>query len=211
MVSGEACNRSMWRLLCWRWRCAWDLFGNQDTCLQPVNRCCLYFAIEVDQDIVPKVIVFARACSPETHLSPPSPLFVLCPLCRSRLVDYTVNCRVTPHTTSTCPNQDNHQACLASYARLIGQWSENSEKSDETSEVERNAHLPPSVTTFFSNIRDMLWRSANCSQCGRILPYLQFYLEQRKERNLLCSPPIWTHRTQVQYYIIAMMLVLMED
>ncbi|XP_010765822.1 GDNF family receptor alpha-2-like [Notothenia coriiceps] len=31
-----------------------------------------------------------------------------------------VNCEVTPQTVSTCPNQDNHQACLASYARLIG-------------------------------------------------------------------------------------------
>lgn len=41
-------------------------------------------------------------------------------LCRSRLADYMVNCWVTPHTVSTCPNQDNHQACLASYARLIG-------------------------------------------------------------------------------------------
>uniref|UniRef100_A0A3Q3WE04 GDNF/GAS1 domain-containing protein n=1 Tax=Mola mola TaxID=94237 RepID=A0A3Q3WE04_MOLML len=42
------------------------------------------------------------------------------PLCRSRLADYKVNCWVTPQTVSTCPNQDNHQACLASYARLIG-------------------------------------------------------------------------------------------
>uniref|UniRef100_A0A671Y0G3 GDNF family receptor alpha 2 n=1 Tax=Sparus aurata TaxID=8175 RepID=A0A671Y0G3_SPAAU len=41
-------------------------------------------------------------------------------LCRSRLADYLVNCWVTPHAVSTCPNQDNHQACLASYARLIG-------------------------------------------------------------------------------------------
>ncbi|TNM89796.1 hypothetical protein fugu_004030, partial [Takifugu bimaculatus] len=40
---------------------------------------------------------------------------------RSRLADYTENCRVSAHTTSTCPNQDNHQACLSSYARLIGQ------------------------------------------------------------------------------------------
>ncbi|KAA8592387.1 hypothetical protein FQN60_017842, partial [Etheostoma spectabile] len=38
----------------------------------------------------------------------------------SRLADYKVNCWVTPPTVSTCPNQDNHQACLASYARLIG-------------------------------------------------------------------------------------------
>ncbi|XP_054467135.1 GDNF family receptor alpha-2-like [Anoplopoma fimbria] len=42
------------------------------------------------------------------------------PLCRSRLADYMVNCWVTPQAVSTCPNQDNHQACLASYARLIG-------------------------------------------------------------------------------------------
>uniref|UniRef100_A0A3Q3IZR5 GDNF/GAS1 domain-containing protein n=1 Tax=Monopterus albus TaxID=43700 RepID=A0A3Q3IZR5_MONAL len=41
-------------------------------------------------------------------------------LCRSRLADYMVNCVMTQHTVSTCPNQDNHQACLASYARLIG-------------------------------------------------------------------------------------------
>uniref|UniRef100_A0A672JKC1 GDNF family receptor alpha 2 n=1 Tax=Salarias fasciatus TaxID=181472 RepID=A0A672JKC1_SALFA len=42
------------------------------------------------------------------------------PLCRSRLADYIVNCWTPPDTVSTCPNQDNHQACLASYARLIG-------------------------------------------------------------------------------------------
>lgn len=41
-------------------------------------------------------------------------------LCRSRLVDFYVNCVVIPHTVNTCPNQGNHQACLASYARLIG-------------------------------------------------------------------------------------------
>ncbi|KAG7490973.1 GDNF family receptor alpha-2-like [Solea senegalensis] len=41
-------------------------------------------------------------------------------LCRSRLADYLVNCWMTPHTLSTCPNQDNHQACLASYTSLIG-------------------------------------------------------------------------------------------
>ncbi|XP_041856493.1 GDNF family receptor alpha-2-like isoform X2 [Melanotaenia boesemani] len=41
-------------------------------------------------------------------------------LCRSRLADYIDNCWMPPHTMSTCPNQDNHQACLASYARLIG-------------------------------------------------------------------------------------------
>ncbi|CAB1449133.1 unnamed protein product [Pleuronectes platessa] len=39
---------------------------------------------------------------------------------RSRLADYLVNCWTTAHTGTTCPNQDNHQACLASYARLIG-------------------------------------------------------------------------------------------
>uniref|UniRef100_A0A8C5DBG9 GDNF family receptor alpha 2a n=1 Tax=Gouania willdenowi TaxID=441366 RepID=A0A8C5DBG9_GOUWI len=42
------------------------------------------------------------------------------PLCRSRLADYIVNCWVPSPSMSTCPNQDNHQACLASYARLIG-------------------------------------------------------------------------------------------
>ncbi|KAM9392771.1 GDNF family receptor alpha-2-like isoform 1-T2 [Pholidichthys leucotaenia] len=41
-------------------------------------------------------------------------------LCRARLADFVLNCWTTPHTPSTCPNQDNHQACLSSYARLIG-------------------------------------------------------------------------------------------
>ncbi|CAG5921491.1 unnamed protein product, partial [Menidia menidia] len=36
------------------------------------------------------------------------------------MADYKANCWMTPHTMSICPNQDNHQACLASYARLIG-------------------------------------------------------------------------------------------
>ncbi|KAM4578795.1 GDNF family receptor alpha-2-like [Fundulus diaphanus] len=42
------------------------------------------------------------------------------PLCRSRLADYITNCWMTPNSVGTCPNQDNHQACLNSYARLIG-------------------------------------------------------------------------------------------
>ncbi|XP_015196744.2 GDNF family receptor alpha-2 [Lepisosteus oculatus] len=41
------------------------------------------------------------------------------PLCRSRLADFHANCRVTPHSITSCPN-DNCQACLASYAGLIG-------------------------------------------------------------------------------------------
>lgn len=41
-------------------------------------------------------------------------------LCRSRLADFMANCRGNPPTVNTCPNQDNHQACLASYTRLIG-------------------------------------------------------------------------------------------
>ncbi|XP_077377424.1 GDNF family receptor alpha-2-like [Festucalex cinctus] len=41
-------------------------------------------------------------------------------LCRSRLADFMANCRNIPPTVSTCPNQDNHQACLTSYTRLIG-------------------------------------------------------------------------------------------
>ncbi|MEQ2240785.1 hypothetical protein ILYODFUR_018680 [Ilyodon furcidens] len=41
-------------------------------------------------------------------------------LCRSRLADYITNCWMTQNTVGTCPNQDNHQACLSSYARLIG-------------------------------------------------------------------------------------------
>lgn len=42
------------------------------------------------------------------------------PLCRSRLADFHVNCLVTQHTVSSCPNEDNYQACLASYVGLIG-------------------------------------------------------------------------------------------
>lgn len=41
-------------------------------------------------------------------------------LCRSRLADFYVNCVEIAHTVSNCPNQGNHQACLATYARLIG-------------------------------------------------------------------------------------------
>uniref|UniRef100_A0A3B3U8M2 GDNF family receptor alpha 2 n=1 Tax=Poecilia latipinna TaxID=48699 RepID=A0A3B3U8M2_9TELE len=41
-------------------------------------------------------------------------------LCRSRLADYIANCWMAPNTVGTCPNQDNHQACLNSLARLIG-------------------------------------------------------------------------------------------
>ncbi|XP_067087335.1 GDNF family receptor alpha-2-like [Osmerus mordax] len=31
-----------------------------------------------------------------------------------------MNCLVTQHTVSSCPNEDNYQACLASYTGLIG-------------------------------------------------------------------------------------------
>ncbi|XP_028853048.1 GDNF family receptor alpha-2-like isoform X2 [Denticeps clupeoides] len=40
-------------------------------------------------------------------------------LCRSRLADFHTNCRVSPEYISSCPNE-NYQACLASYAGLIG-------------------------------------------------------------------------------------------
>lgn len=39
--------------------------------------------------------------------------------CRSRLADFHANCQMTPHSTSRCLNDD-YQACLASYIRLIG-------------------------------------------------------------------------------------------
>ncbi|XP_010875190.1 GDNF family receptor alpha-2 isoform X2 [Esox lucius] len=42
------------------------------------------------------------------------------PLCRSRLADFHMNCMVTQHTASSCPNEENYRACLASYAGLIG-------------------------------------------------------------------------------------------
>ncbi|KAI1900821.1 hypothetical protein AGOR_G00053810 [Albula goreensis] len=41
------------------------------------------------------------------------------PYCRSRLADFHTNCQMTPHSITSCPN-DNYQACLASYAGLIG-------------------------------------------------------------------------------------------
>ncbi|KAA0713838.1 GDNF family receptor alpha-2 [Triplophysa tibetana] len=39
--------------------------------------------------------------------------------CRSRLADFHTNCQMTPHSVSSCLNDD-YQACLASYTRLIG-------------------------------------------------------------------------------------------
>ncbi|CAL8279852.1 unnamed protein product [Gadus morhua 'NCC'] len=40
-------------------------------------------------------------------------------LCRSRLADYHMNCQVTPHTVTGCP-QDNYHGCLMAYVGLIG-------------------------------------------------------------------------------------------
>ncbi|KAK9970426.1 hypothetical protein ABG768_026371, partial [Culter alburnus] len=37
----------------------------------------------------------------------------------SRLADFHTNCQMTPHSISSCLNDD-YQACLASYTRLIG-------------------------------------------------------------------------------------------
>ncbi|XP_016424758.1 GDNF family receptor alpha-2-like [Sinocyclocheilus rhinocerous] len=39
--------------------------------------------------------------------------------CRSRLADFHTNCQMTPHSISSCLNDD-YQACLTSYTRLIG-------------------------------------------------------------------------------------------
>ncbi|XP_051508997.1 GDNF family receptor alpha-2-like isoform X2 [Myxocyprinus asiaticus] len=39
--------------------------------------------------------------------------------CRSRLADFHTNCQMTPHSISSCLNDD-YQACLASYTRLMG-------------------------------------------------------------------------------------------
>ncbi|KTG45146.1 hypothetical protein cypCar_00017395 [Cyprinus carpio] len=38
---------------------------------------------------------------------------------RSRLADFHTNCQMTPHSISSCLNDD-YQACLTSYTRLIG-------------------------------------------------------------------------------------------
>ncbi|XP_066507072.1 GDNF family receptor alpha-2 isoform X2 [Hoplias malabaricus] len=41
------------------------------------------------------------------------------PLCRSRLADFHMNCQTSPHTLTSCPN-DNYHGCLVSYVGLIG-------------------------------------------------------------------------------------------
>ncbi|XP_051972049.1 GDNF family receptor alpha-2-like [Xyrauchen texanus] len=41
------------------------------------------------------------------------------PLCRSRLADFHMNCLMTPHSVTSCPN-DNYQGCLVSYVGLVG-------------------------------------------------------------------------------------------
>uniref|UniRef100_A0A8C2JXI9 GDNF family receptor alpha 2b n=1 Tax=Cyprinus carpio TaxID=7962 RepID=A0A8C2JXI9_CYPCA len=41
------------------------------------------------------------------------------PLCRSRLADFHMNCQTTPHSITSCPN-DNYHGCLVSYVGLIG-------------------------------------------------------------------------------------------
>ena len=49
-------------------------------------------------------------------------LCVLLRCFRSRLADYHMNCQVTPHTVTGCP-QDNYHGCLMAYVGLIGEWS----------------------------------------------------------------------------------------
>ncbi|KAI7793334.1 GDNF family receptor alpha-2 [Triplophysa rosa] len=41
------------------------------------------------------------------------------PLCRSRLADFHMNCQMTTHSITSCPN-DNYHGCLVSYVGLIG-------------------------------------------------------------------------------------------
>ncbi|XP_028828888.1 GDNF family receptor alpha-2 [Denticeps clupeoides] len=41
------------------------------------------------------------------------------PLCRSRLADFHMNCQMTSHSVTSCPN-DNYHGCLVSYVGLIG-------------------------------------------------------------------------------------------
>lgn len=76
-------------------------------------------------------------------------LSVLWMLHRSRLADYKVNCWVTPQTVSTCPNQDNHQACLASYARLIGQSSHSSVRELRWWKKRRHTEMHSKCYNFF--------------------------------------------------------------
>ncbi|XP_028434441.1 GDNF family receptor alpha-2 [Perca flavescens] len=91
-------------------------------------------------------------------------------LCRSRLADYKVNCWVTPQTVSTCPNQDNHQACLASYARLIG--------TDMT---------PNYVDSSFSNWTISPWCSCKGSgnQEEECLNFLRYFTDNTCLRNAI--------------------------
>lgn len=87
-----------WQLLC------------RKNCAKKITPSFLYlcvFILCVDFMTEPVLLILCLCCAS-------------CFLCRSRLADYKENCGMTPHAASTCPNQDNHQACLASFARLIG-------------------------------------------------------------------------------------------
>lgn len=127
---------------CWHWR--WSIrpcWLSTAPVSTLKNRCCIYLLTLMPLAVcscgrkarcaknwgIWSGFVLAYVQYALTRSPPGLPLTVLCFLSRrSRLADYMVNCWVTPHTVSTCPNQDNHQACLASYARLIGQWNKNS-------------------------------------------------------------------------------------
>lgn len=89
-----------WQLLC------------RKNCAKKITPSFLYlcvFILCVDFMTEPVLLILCLCCAS-------------CFLCRSRLADYKENCGMTPHAASTCPNQDNHQACLASFARLVGQY-----------------------------------------------------------------------------------------
>uniref|UniRef100_A0A3B4V699 GDNF family receptor alpha 2 n=1 Tax=Seriola dumerili TaxID=41447 RepID=A0A3B4V699_SERDU len=103
-------------------------------------------------------------------------------LCRSRLADYLVNCWMTPHAVSTCPNQDNHQACLASYARLIG-----------------TEMTPNYVDSSFSNWTISPWCTCKGSgnqeeECMNFLKWTYYKKNQKKKKN---TPPLSFHETRI--------------
>ncbi|KAM9858957.1 GDNF family receptor alpha-2-like [Aulostomus maculatus] len=91
-------------------------------------------------------------------------------LCRSRLADFMANCWSHPPTVSTCPNQDNHQACLTSYTRLIG-----------------TEMTPNYVDSSFSNWTISPWCTCKGSgnQEEECLTFLQNFVENACLRNAI--------------------------
>lgn len=106
----------------WRWRCLWTCTDSNSNSVL----CVLQLAssgINTHAQTFPNFSPLGKNID-WLHFVFPCSFMLACRCCvfvpRSRLADFHTNCQMTPHSISSCLNDD-YQACLTSYTRLIGE------------------------------------------------------------------------------------------